>query len=162
MPQINIGGVVFETEGEVDRTTTGQQVTVSTGQPGPRGNTGASGPTGPTGPRGETGETGPTGITGPTGAVGPSAYQVWLDAGHVGTIDDFIAQFAQAASQQYYRHVQGTPAVLWEIQHPLNRYTAVSVVDSAGSIVEGDVTYLSPSELTIAFSAAFAGEAYLT
>ena len=63
---------------------------------------------------------------------------------------------------QYYRHIQGTPATTWHITHTLGRYCAVTVVDSAGTVVEGDVSYLSPSEVTIDFSAAFAGEAYLT
>ncbi len=170
MSGVNIGGIVFGTEGAVSRTTEARNVTVSTGQPGPKGDkgatgptgakgaTGASGATGPSGPSGATGARGETGPAGPSGAEGPSAYEAWVAAGNAGTIEEFVASFGQ----NYYRHIQGTPAVLWHVSHTLNRYVAVTVVDSAGSMVEGDVTYLSPSQLTIEFSAPFAGEAFLT
>ena len=67
-----------------------------TGAAGPTGKTGAAGPTGktgaigPTGDDGETGAAGPTGKTGATGPQGKSAYEVWLDAGHTGTVEDFF------------------------------------------------------------------------
>ncbi|WP_201282903.1 prophage tail fiber N-terminal domain-containing protein [Serratia rhizosphaerae] len=68
-----------------------------TGATGPQGETGETGPTGergavgPVGPQGDTGPQGSKGDTGSTGATGDSAYQVWLDAGNVGTEDDYLA-----------------------------------------------------------------------
>jgi hypothetical protein len=59
-------------------------------------------------------------------------------------------------------HVQGTPAALWTINHALDFQPNVVVVDSAGNQVEGDVRYLDADTLTIAFSAAFSGTAYLS
>ncbi len=168
-PWVKIGGVLYETEGEVAGTSQPNNVTVSTGQPGPQGDRGPTGATGPTGPRGATGSgatgatgasgpKGETGPAGPSGALGPSAYDAWVAAGNTGTISEFVASFGA----NYYRHIQGSPAQTWEITHTLNRFVAVTVVDSAGSMVEGDVSYLSPSQLTIEFSAPFAGEAFLT
>ena len=57
---------------------------------------GDTGETGPQGPKGDTGETGPQGPkgdpgdTGDKGAQGKSAYDLWLEAGNVGTEADFL------------------------------------------------------------------------
>lgn len=153
---INIGGVVYPAK-QVGETTRSTSVAVGIiedgpkgdpGPTGPRGPSGASGPTGATGPAGRDGSDGRDGASGVTGATGPAG-----PPGLDGT---------NGVQDTYFRWVQGTPEKTWHITHTLNRPVSVDVIDSAGSIVEGDVTYLSPSELTIDFSAAFAGEAYLT
>jgi hypothetical protein len=59
-------------------------------------------------------------------------------------------------------HTQGTPATSWTITHALGGYPSVSVVDSAKTVVFGEVTYLSTSQVVVNFSAAFSGYAYLT
>jgi hypothetical protein len=61
-----------------------------------------------------------------------------------------------------YTHVQSTPAAVWSITHPLSFTPNVSVVDSADDQVEGDVSYDSPSLITLTFTAAFSGKAYLS
>ena len=65
-----------------------------------QGATGATGATGPQGPQGETGATGPQGLPGETGAEGLSAYQIWLNAGHEGSEDDFLASLQGAQGPQ--------------------------------------------------------------
>ena len=78
------------------------------GPQGPKGDTGEAGPkgdTGPAGPKGDTGEAGPKGDKGDTGEAGPqgdtgedgvdgvdgkSAYQIWLDNGNAGSVNDFL------------------------------------------------------------------------
>lgn len=57
--------------------------------------------------------------------------------------------------------IKSTPDSVWEITHNLDKYPSVTVVDSAGSVVIGDITYTSKSALTVTFSAAFSGKAYL-
>lgn len=49
----------------------------------------------------------------------------------------------------------------WIIQHDLNKYPSVTVVDSANSVVVGDVNYLTSNTLEITFHGAFSGKAYL-
>ena len=49
----------------------------------------------------------------------------------------------------------------WTINHTLNKFPSVEVVNSANTIVIGDVTYNSTSQITITFTAAFSGKAYL-
>jgi DNA polymerase II small subunit/DNA polymerase delta subunit B len=43
----------------------------------------------------------------------------------------------------------------------LKKFPCVQVIDSAGDSVDGIVEYISNEELTITFSAAFSGAAYL-
>jgi hypothetical protein len=60
-----------------------------------------------------------------------------------------------------YVHAQDAAATVWVVRHNMGKFPSVAVVDSAGSWVVGDVTYDSPNQLTVSFSAAFAGTAYL-
>jgi hypothetical protein len=56
---------------------------------------------------------------------------------------------------------QPTPAATWSIAHNLGKNPSVSVVDSAGTLVHGEVDYINDNSLIITFSAAFSGKAYL-
>lgn len=58
-------------------------------------------------------------------------------------------------------HHQANPAAVWPIVHGLGRFPSVTVVDSAGSTVLGDVTYTDANNLTLHFAAPFSGTAYL-
>lgn len=61
-----------------------------------------------------------------------------------------------------YRYSQGVPASVWNIVHNLNFYPNITVEDSAGNIVEGEIDYLDPNTVQLSFSAAFSGYAYLS
>ena len=61
-----------------------------------------------------------------------------------------------------YTHNQSTASATWTITHNLNFRPAVSVVDSGGNHVIGDVNYVSVNVLTISFSSPFGGSAYLS
>jgi hypothetical protein len=58
---------------------------------GQKGATGPAGPRGATGTNGTNGTNGATGPTGATGDDGKSAYEIWLEKGHTGTEEDFLA-----------------------------------------------------------------------
>ena len=62
------------------------------------------------------------------------------------------------------RHIfeQGQAAATWVITHALGGKPSVTIVDSADTHVFGEVTYNSNSQITVIFSAAFSGKAYLT
>ncbi len=62
---------------------------------------------------------------------------------------------------QSYTHTQTVASSLWTVNHMLGRYPHVTVMDSAGSVIEGDVTYVDLDHLTIAFGFQFAGTATL-
>jgi hypothetical protein len=61
-----------------------------------------------------------------------------------------------------FRHNQGISSNTWSIKHNLNFYPNVTVVDSAGTIVEGEISYTNPNSLVLHFQAAFSGNAYLS
>ena len=60
-----------------------------------------------------------------------------------------------------YIHIQSAPSSTWSVAHPLLKFPSVTVVDSANNKVEGEVNYIDTSNLTITFSGAFSGKAYL-
>lgn len=60
-----------------------------------------------------------------------------------------------------YVFTQSISSKTWEIEHNLNRFPSVTVVDSGGNVVIGDVTYNNENKLTVRFSAGFSGKAYL-
>ena len=59
-----------------------------------------------------------------------------------------------------YTHNQSVASAVWSVTHDLGRYPSVTVVDSSGAEVKGDVQYTSANTLEIRFSAPFAGKAY--
>jgi hypothetical protein len=61
-----------------------------------------------------------------------------------------------------YLHNQATPSEVWTIPHNLGFYPNVTVEDSAGTIVVGEVSYDSPDQLTLTFASAFAGRAFVS
>jgi len=61
-----------------------------------------------------------------------------------------------------YTHTQSVASSSWTISHTLDGYPSVTVVDSAGTVVVGKVTYNSTSSVTVDFQGAFTGLAYLT
>ena len=85
------------------------------------------------GPSGPPGATGPQGIQGPQGISGDA----------------------------HYVHTQSVASAVWTITHSLGKYPSATVVDSADSEVIGDMEYISPNTITITFSGAFGGKAYL-
>lgn len=64
-------------------------------------------------------------------------------------------------SYQYYVHTQTVPSNIWVISTGLNRPAAITVTDSAGTIVYGEYTRsnTNPGDWTLMFSAAFSGTA---
>lgn len=60
-----------------------------------------------------------------------------------------------------YIHYQDSPQDTWIIQHNLDKYPSVTVVNSAGEIVQADVTYLDSNSIRVEFIGAFAGKAFI-
>lgn len=61
-----------------------------------------------------------------------------------------------------YIHKQSSSVSSWDIHHTLGKYPSVTVVDSAGSTVVGEVTYIDLNHITVKFSSPFSGKAYLS
>ena len=60
-----------------------------------------------------------------------------------------------------YEHDQGLSSAIWTINHNLGKKPSVSVVDTANSIVFGEVTHTDSNQLVVVFNSAFSGYAYL-
>jgi len=56
---------------------------------------------------------------------------------------------------------QGASALTWNINHNLGRFPSITVIDTANTIVTGEYTYIDDNNVTLNFSAQFAGKAYL-
>lgn len=68
---------------------------------------------------------------------------------------------AGGSGDVHYIFSQDVPSALWTINHNLNKKPSVTVVSSSEQVVYGDVSYFNTNKLTITFSAAFSGKAYL-
>jgi hypothetical protein len=59
-----------------------------------------------------------------------------------------------------YTFTQAVPSASWSVTHGLDKFPSVDVVDTSGNVVEGDIQYIDSNNVTITFSASFAGKAY--
>ena len=60
-----------------------------------------------------------------------------------------------------YTFTQSAAASTWTINHNLDRFPSVTTVDSAGSIINGAITYTDSNTITVVFTSATSGKAYL-
>lgn len=97
------------------------------------------------------------GADGRDGVDGKSAYQYAVEGGYTGT----ETQFYRDISRQPVIHDQSTASDTWTINHNMGKYPSVSVVDSAGTVCEGTVTYIDSNTVVCHFNGAFSGTAYL-
>jgi hypothetical protein len=85
------------------------------------------------------GQRGPTGPTGPTGATGP-----------------------QGPSGQSFTYTPSDARTTWTITHNLGFKPNVTVSDSVGTEYFGQIPYTNSNSLTLTFSQAVYGTAYLS
>ena len=61
-----------------------------------------------------------------------------------------------------YVHEQMVSSRVWNITHNLGRYPNVTVIDSGGTVVAGEIVYVTQDNLILTFSAEFSGKALLS
>jgi hypothetical protein len=59
-------------------------------------------------------------------------------------------------------YIQGTVAAVWTIDHNLGYNPNAIVLDSTGTVVEGDTSYPTVNRMVITFSSGFSGRAFLS
>lgn len=118
---------------------TDDKVTVELGTSGPQGPKGDQGIQGIQGIQGEQGIQGIQGEQGPQGIPGE----------------------VQVADLSYI-HTQSVASNTWTISHGLQFIPSITVVDSAGTVVEGSYNYPDANTVVASFSGAFSGKAYLS
>jgi sulfite reductase alpha subunit-like flavoprotein len=62
---------------------------------------------------------------------------------------------------KHYTHNQSSAQSTWNITHNLGKFPSLSVVDSSKNVVIGDVQYIDANSLSVTFTAAFSGKAYM-
>ena len=72
-----------------------------------------------------------------------------------------LGYFIKSPGDKHYTHEQGIPKKTWTISHNLNKYPTAAAVDTAQTVVIGEINYIDLNNLTITFNASFSGEAYL-
>lgn len=105
---------------------------------------------------------------GGSGKDGLSAYQVAVSNGFVGTEQDWLDSLKgdigntgqNGQNGGNFTHDQMIPSDTWNVVHNLGYKPNVLIEDSAGTIVHGEIDYVDNNNLTLRFSAAFAGKAY--
>ena len=143
-------------------TGTGTQGTQGASGTGAQGVQGRQGTTG-AGTQGTTGTQGIQGIQG--GGVSLQDVEDAIAGAALGSTDDLV----EGSTNKYYKvdrvsyeHNQGAASNSWVITHNLGFKPNVTVVDSAGTIYEGEISYTNSNSLTVSFSASFSGKAYLS
>ena len=72
-----------------------------------------------------------------------------------------FAVFTLSSPDKTFEFTQGQPATTWNIQHDLNKFPSVSVINNNNVVINGEVTYIDKNNVQINFSAGFSGKAYL-
>jgi hypothetical protein len=85
------------------------------------------------------GQRGPQGEQGPQGPAGP-----------------------QGASGGFLTFTQNAVSTTWTITHALGYYPSVTTTDSAGTVIEGTISYPSITSVVVTFGIATSGFAYLS
>jgi hypothetical protein len=66
-----------------------------------------------------------------------------------------------AGSDAHYVHDQSVASAVWTVAHNLGKHPSVSVVDTSGREVTGEVEHVDANNVELTFSAPFSGTAYL-
>lgn len=61
-----------------------------------------------------------------------------------------------------HEHIQEVASATWTIEHGLGFVPNITVVDSAGTVVEGSYDYPDSNTVVLTFVGAFSGRAYLS
>lgn len=118
------------------------------------------------GAQGVQGTTGTQGVQGTNGGgVTLQQLNAAISGSALGSTDDLsegLTNLYFKTSRVAYTHTQGVASNTWTITHNLGFYPNLTVQDSAGTIYEGEITYTDSGSLTVTFSSAFSGKAYLS
>ena len=87
----------------------------------------------------------------------------WVDGANTTVIVDDESDTIKidVAGDLTFNFNQGIASSTWTIAHNLGKFPSVSIIDNGNTAVEGEVIYIDNNNLTVNFSSAFAGDAYL-
>jgi hypothetical protein len=70
------------------------------------------------------------------------------------------SQIAGDGADATYIHNQAAPLAVWTVTHSLNKKPSVLVVDTADTVVVGQIEYINNNNVTLTFNGSFSGYAY--
>jgi hypothetical protein len=65
------------------------------------------------------------------------------------------------SGDKYFTFSQGVASDTWLINHNLGKFPSVVIIDSAETVVIGDVEYLDTNSIRVTFTSSFSGTAFL-
>ena len=71
-----------------------------------------------------------------------------------------IKAYVDERLDKNYVHTQIAAANSWIIPHNLNKYPAITIVDSGGTVVIGEIEYINLNLADVKFNGIFSGKAY--
>ena len=74
---------------------------------------------------------------------------------------DFAVFTLSSQGAPTFIFTQAVAATVWNVSHNLVKFPSITVIDTANTVVNGEYTYIDNNNVTLKFSAAFAGKAYL-
>ena len=138
-------------------------VSVAVNEPETTISLGASGPQGPRGSQVLSGDGDPSPTIGLIGdqyintdtgkLFGPKTASGWGEGVYLGNNDP------EDMGQAY---TQSSPSTIWNIAHTLGFTPNLTIVDTQGNVVEGQIEYISPTQIQATFSEPIAGIAYIS
>ena len=86
-------------------------------------------------------------------------------AKYIGSAANFASAAPTVTNNIYttdanFVHDQGSASATWVVDHNLAKKPSVTVVDSASTVIIGQVVYNTDNRCTITFEAAFSGKAF--
>ena len=95
-------------------------------------------------------------VTASNGVFAIDGYYIFSEFQNPSTSGDSSFAYTQAVAAEEWG--DGTPKM---VTHNLNKFPSITVIDTANTVVTGEYTYIDKNNVTLTFSAAFAGKAYL-
>lgn len=93
------------------------------------------------------------------GRPGKSAYEIAREHGFTGTEAEWLESLKGSGGDKHYTHNQEMASDVWEVTHDLGKEPAVTIIDSAGTEVIGEVEHVSLNKCILRFEGAFSGKA---
>ena len=96
------------------------------------------------------------------GEVGVENDTALMKVGDGSTAWNSLSYTKVDTNQVSYTHNQSAASSSWSIAHNLGYYPTIQIFDSGSNLVEGAVSHTDANNLTVTFSAALSGKAYLS
>ena len=74
---------------------------------------------------------------------------------------DKIYSIQQIENDSFFQHNQESVSSTWTVEHNLNKYPAVTVVDSGDNVLYTEIEYIDKNTLEVRFEASTSGKAYM-